>query len=334
MLKSKFETFLSFLENKKITILTHDLLDIDGLASCFTLKYFLNQILENQEITIYFSELSKPTKDFIKRFSEKFPDFYLNFDKTFNGSKCDLLLIVDTNNLNQVKLENNTNISHLKLPYIFIDHHFFLDSSEANLNPFNFILDNYSSTTEIILDLFESTNTQLTIPLKNLIIAAIITDTGFFKHANNKSIKNVVKLMRDDIDIQDVFYLLKSDTDISEKIARIKGMQRVNLIREKNYLIGITNVSSFGSSVATMLIKLGFDIAIVLSKEGNHYRINTRAKKGFCLKTGLHLGKILAEISELYEGNGGGHDGAASITSDKESNLIITQIIEKIKQYL
>ena len=111
-------------------------------------------------------------------------------------------------------------------------------------------------------------------------------------------------------------------------------MQRVNLIREKDYLIGLTNVSSFGSSVAAMLIKLGFDIAIVLSKEGKNYRINTRAKKSFCIKTGLHLGKILGEISETHEGNGGGHDGAASITSNKESDFIITEIIEKIKQYL
>ncbi|MFX1600516.1 MAG: hypothetical protein ACFFB6_07960, partial [Promethearchaeota archaeon] len=102
MLKSKFENFLSFIENKNITILTHDLVDIDGFVSSFTLKFFLNQIFENQEISIYFSELSKPTKDFIKRFSKKFPDFYFTYDKTFNVSKCDLLLIVDTNNLNQV----------------------------------------------------------------------------------------------------------------------------------------------------------------------------------------------------------------------------------------
>ncbi|MFX1468972.1 MAG: bifunctional oligoribonuclease/PAP phosphatase NrnA [Promethearchaeota archaeon] len=334
MLKSKFKNFLSFIENKNITILTHDSVDIDGLVSCFTLKFFLNQLFENQEISIYFSELSKPTKDFIKKFSEKFPDFSLTYDKTFNISKCDLILIVDTNSLTQIKLENNSDFSSLEIPYIFIDHHFFSENSETNLNLFNFVFENYSSTVEIILDLFRSTNTQLTIPIKNLIIAAIITDTGFFKHANNRSIKNLGKLMCDDINIQDIFYLLKSDIDISEKIAKIKGMQRVNLIREKNYLIGITNVSSFDSSVATMLIKLGFDIAIVLSKEGNNYRINTRAKKGFCIKTGLHLGKILGEISELYEGNGGGHNGAASITIDKESNFIITQIIEKIKQYL
>ena len=335
MLKPKFENFLAFIKNKNIIILTHDLVDIDGLVSSFTLKFFLNQIFENQEISIYFSELTKLTKDFIKKFSKKFPDFKLFYDRKFNLSKADILLIVDTNNLNQIKIDNNSDLSHLEIPYIYIDHHFLIEKSEDNnIKAFNLVSENYSSTVEIILDLLEFSNTQLPIPLKILIIAAILTDTGFFKHANNKSIKNVSKLIQNDINIQEIFYLLKSDTDVSEKIAKIKGMQRVNLIREKDYLIGLTNVSSFGSSVAAMLIKLGFDIAIVLSKEGKNYRINTRAKKSFCIKTGLHLGKILGEISETHEGNGGGHDGAASITSNKESDFIITEIIEKIKQYL
>ena len=80
-------------------------------------------------------------------------------------------------------------------------------------------------------------------------------------------------------------------------------------------------------------ITLGFDVAIVLSKEVNQNRINTRAQKSVCLNTGLHLGKILEEISCKYNGNGGGHDGAATLTSTLESDTIITQIIEKIKQY-
>lgn len=334
-MKSKFENFLVSIKNKNILIITHDLVDIDGLVSCFILKFFLNQYFKNQEISIYFSELSKSTKDFIKNFSEKFPKFNFAYQKNINLSKINTILIVDTTNLNQIKLNDNFDISRLAIPYIFIDHHYLGKKSEIrDMGTSNLTFENYSSTAEIILDLFEIYSIQLTIPLKILIIAAILTDSGFFKHGNNKTIQNVSKLLCEDINIQDVLFLLKSDIDISEKIARIKGIQRVELNREGELLIGITNVSSFGASVATMLLKLGFDIAIVLSKEANQYRINTRAKKGVCIKTGLHLGKILEEISEQYEGSGGGHDGAASLMINKETDYIITQIIERIKQYL
>lgn len=335
MLKSKFENFLASIKDKNILIITHDLVDIDGLVSCFILKFFLNQYFKNQEISIYFSELSKTTKDFMKNFSDKFPKFNFAYQKNINLSKINTVLIVDTNNLNQIKLDSNLDISRSEIPYIFIDHHYLGEKSEIeNIRTSNLTFQNYSSTAEIILDLFEFYNIQLNIPLKILIIAAILTDSGFFKHGNNKTIQNVSKLLCKDINIQEVLFLLKSDINISEKIAKIKGIQRVELIREGEYLIGITNVSSFGASVATMLIKLGFDIAIVISKEINQYRINTRAKKGFCIKSGLHLGKILEEISGLYEGSGGGHDGAASLMIDKEIDFIITQIIERIKQYL
>jgi len=337
MLKSKFKDFLTFIKNKKILITTHDLVDIDGLVSCFTLKFFLNHYFKNQEISIYFSEFSKSTKNFIKNFSEKFPEFNLSYEKDFNVSKADVLLIVDTNKLDQIKLKNNSNASPLEIPYIFIDHHYLGDKSENknnNIKSLNLIFENISSTAEIILLLFEIYNTPLNNPLKTLFFAAILTDSGFFKYGNNNTIQNASKLLSKDINFQDILILLKKDVDISVKIAKIKGLQRLKLIREGEYLIGITNISSFGASIASMLIKIGCDVSIVISKEKNQSRIKTRAKKRVCEETGLNLAKILDQISERYEGSGGGHAGAASLTINMESDIIINELIENIKEYL
>ena len=332
MLKSRFENFLSFIENKKILITTHDLVDIDGLVSCFTLKFFLIQHFKNQDISIYFSELSNATKNFLKKFSDIFPKFNTSYEKNFNFTLVDVIIIVDTNSLDQIRLNNDSDILSLRIPYIFIDHHYLNEKSQNNT--LNLTLENYSSTAEIILELFEFYNIPLNPSLKTLIAAAIITDSGFFKHGNNKTIKNISKVIGEDINFQNILILLKSDIDISQKIAKIKGMQRVELIREGDYLIGITNVSSFGASVASMLIKTGFDIAIVFSKDKNQYRITARAKKSICLKTGLNLGRILEEISEQYNGSGGGHDGAAALTISIGSDFNMTQIIQRIKHYL
>ncbi len=332
MLSSKFKDFLAFLKSKKILIVTHDLVDIDSLGSCYALKFFLTQYFKNQEIIIYFSELTKSTKNFINNFKVKFPEFNFSYKKDITLSKFDVFLVVDTNNLNQIVFKDNLDISHTNIPYIFIDHH--SARKYSNKSVLDLINENYSSTAEIILELCEHFNLKLTIPLKTLIVSAILTDSGFFRHGNNVTILNVSKLLSEDVNIQDILLLLQNDIDISAKIANIKGLQRVKLIRQGNYLIGITNVSSFGASVASMLIKMGFDIGIVISKEQNLNRFNTRAKKTVCIKTGLNLGKILEEISEKYKGSGGGHDGAASLTTSMEPERIALEIINRIKQFI
>ncbi|MFX1417896.1 MAG: bifunctional oligoribonuclease/PAP phosphatase NrnA [Promethearchaeota archaeon] len=332
MLKSRFENFLSFIENKKILITTHDLVDIDGLASCFALKSFLIQHLKNQTILIYFPELSAKTKSFLKKFSDNFPKFDVSYETSLDFTLVDVIILLDSNSLNQTGLTKKYDIFNLKNPIITIDHHHLNEKSLKNT--LNLTLEEYSSTAEIILELFECYNVQIKNSLKTLIAAAIITDSGFFKYGNNKTIHNISKVIGEDINFQSILSLLKSEIDMSQKIAKIKGIQRVELIREGDYLIGVTNVSSFGGSIASMLLKTGFDIAIVFSKEINLYRINARAKKFICLKTGLHLGKIFEAISEQYNGSGGGHDGAAALSINIESGFNITQLIQRIKDNL
>ncbi|MFX1391434.1 MAG: bifunctional oligoribonuclease/PAP phosphatase NrnA [Promethearchaeota archaeon] len=324
--------FLKSVKNKRILITTHDIVDIDGLASCFTLKFFLINKIKNQGVSIYFSELSKRTQNFLNKFSQKYPDFPIYYLNTIDLSSFNIILILDANNLNQINLGNNKDIKDSGIPYIFIDHHYM--NNKSLMSSLNLIFDKYSSTAEIVFELIKFYRISLTNPIRTLLISAIITDSGFFKHGNNKTIHNISKLMDKDILLQDINFLLKKEIDISEKIAKIKAMQRVELIKKGEFLIGVTNVSSYGASVASTLIRLGCDIAIVYTKEKNQYRINTRAKKLVCIETGLNLAKILEEFSDKYNGNGGGHDGAAALEVDSESGFNINLIIERVKDYL
>ena len=54
MLVDKFEKFLSFLKDKKIVITSHELVDLDGLSSCYALEFFLNTFFKTQQKAIYF----------------------------------------------------------------------------------------------------------------------------------------------------------------------------------------------------------------------------------------------------------------------------------------
>ena len=105
----------------------------------------------------------------------------------------------------------------------------------------------------------------------------------------------------------------------------------LKLIREKDWLIGITQVSNFRASVASTLLSVGFDVAIVYSRDKTSTKITTRAKNNICQKTSLHLGKIL---NDLPQGSGGGHNGAASVHIEDENDIILDEVIHKIKQTL
>jgi nanoRNase/pAp phosphatase (c-di-AMP/oligoRNAs hydrolase) len=329
MFISKKDDLLKYLKGKNLLITSHDLVDLDGFISGLALKFFFENLIPNQNIDLIFSKLSKHTKNYLKKFSEKFPDFNFSFQINKEFSNVDVIIIVDSNNLDQIKLFNKLD---LDIPFIFIDHHFNLQKNySGNVSSLNLIFDNYSSTSEIVLELFDDYNIKLPIPYKYLLVSAILTDSGFLKYGNTGTIKNLNNILQDQLEIQDVIPLLEREIDISEKIARIKALQRVKLIRINDWLIGISHLSSFSASAASTLTKVGFDIGIVVSEDKSDYRITTRAKKQVCLKTGLHLGKIINKINNV---NGGGHDGAATFNGKNDVEESLNQLIDKIKETL
>jgi len=329
MLNSKKEDFLNYLKGKNLLIATHDSTDLDGFVSALALKFFFENFFTNQNIFLTFSKLSKYTKNFVVKFLQKFPDFNFPSKNDENFSNIDVIVIVDSNNLEQIKLSNMLN---LDVPFIFVDHHLDLKKNYGgNIASLNLIFENYSSTAEIILELINNYNFDIPIPYKYLLISAILTDSGFLKYGNTETIKHLFNILKDEIEFQDVLLLLENETDISKKIASIKGLQRAKLIRVDSWLIGISHVSSFSASVASTLIKVGYDVGIVYTKEKSKYRISARAKKNVCLKTGLHLGNILNGISNV---DGGGHDGAATLNGENDLERNLNEIIDTIKRTL
>ena len=334
MLTSKFEDLKAFLKDKSVLITTHKSVDLDGACSCFLFKFFIIHYFKNNA-AIFFPEFTKYTREYLQKFSQKFKELSFSFSDDFDLSNIDLIIILDTNNLSQVSIFEKLSVGNTQIPFIFIDHHLNLKKEyENNISSLNIINEHVSSTSEIIYDMCERFNFKLGLPYKFLLISAILTDSGFFKYGNNDTIIRISKLLDEQVDFQEILSTLEFKQDISEKLARIKALQRVKVIRSKDWLIGMTHVGSYEASVATSLISVGLDVSIVYSEKKMAFRISTRAKKSVCLETGLHLGKILEVVAEEYQGSGGGHDGAASLNGNKDLKKVLDLIIEKIKQIL
>ncbi|MBN1215824.1 MAG: DHH family phosphoesterase [Candidatus Lokiarchaeota archaeon] len=331
MLKNKIDNFLYLLNKKKILIISHDLVDLDGFSSVIALEFILHQYLSDIETHLYFNGFSNSTNLMIEIIEKKYPNYKINYLNSIDDLKVDSIIILDANKLHQVTLpkhlKENNNIS-----YFYIDHHY---TEESQLEPHDteqkIILDNYSSTAEIVYEISQEYNISFIKQIRYFLIAGILTDSGYFRFGNNNTIRTISKLLQNDIHYQEILNMLSNRIDLSEKIARIKGAQRIELIRQNNWLIGRTYVSSFEASVANILLKIGFDVVIVISDKDDFYRLSLRAKKSICSSTGLHLGKILETISKEYNVEGGGHDGAAGIILKKDSKNIIDIIIERIK---
>jgi nanoRNase/pAp phosphatase (c-di-AMP/oligoRNAs hydrolase) len=334
MVTYKFEDFKSYLKDKNVLITTHESVDLDGFVSCYILKFFFTNYFKNEAILV-FPEFNKSTRLYIEKVSQIFKELSFSFSKDFDISKIDLIIILDTNNLSQVSIFDKLHINSAQIPFIFIDHHLNLKKDyKNNLTSLNIIKDEVSSTSEIIFDICEYFNINLELPHKFLLISAILTDSGFFRYGNNDTITRISRLLDEELNFQEITSTLDFEQDISERIARIKALQRLKLIRSKDWLIGMTHVGSFEAGIAALLININLDVGIVYSEKKRSFRISTRAKKSVCLKTGLHLGRILEDVAEAYEGSGGGHDGAASLNGDHDLKKVLNKIIEKIKQIL
>jgi nanoRNase/pAp phosphatase (c-di-AMP/oligoRNAs hydrolase) len=336
MLKSRFESYLTFLENKTVLITSHALADPDGIASAIALYFFLQQQIDDITIFLYFSKISKKSHLYLEKLKNRFPSFDPIFKEDITKLNFEVIFVVDTNKLSKVKEDFFTEEKALDDTYvIFIDHHYLEDSVFAEKEDRDaIIIENYTSTSEILVDLYKTFKISLDNPLRYLLIAGIVVDSGYLKFANQHTHKSMAFLLGDDIQYQDVLSMLKVEPHISEKIAKIKGAQRAELIRENDWLIGISHVSSFEASVANVLIKIGFDISIVVSERKEEYRVSLRARKKVCDQCNLHLGRILEELSKQIDAVGGGHDGAASIKISKQETNIRTIILEKIKEVL
>lgn len=109
-------------------------------------------------------------------------------DVSFNKSEMDfdLIITVDCAELNQLSYiyENNMELFH-QIPVINIDHHI----SNAHYGKVNYIDVMASSTTEILLSIFEELTEETGVniidaDIATLLLAGIITDTGSFQNSN------------------------------------------------------------------------------------------------------------------------------------------------------
>ncbi len=113
----------------------------------------------------------------------------------------------------------------------------------------------------------------------------------------------------------------------------MKGGQRLRYQSLGNYIVAVSQVSSFESDVSGALLSLGADIAFVGSQREDGFRISARATQTI-VKEGLHLGNLMVDVGKENGCNGGGHDGAAGLSGVGDVEAMLNICIKRTKKAL
>jgi len=133
--------------------------------------------------------------------------------------------------------------------------------------------------------------------------------------------------------MEEVLSITESPVDISERVAQLKGGQRMRFERVGQYVVAISQGSSFESSVCKALLNLGADLAFVASQRDEEFRLSARARQDLVRK-GLHLGQLLGNVGEETDNDGGGHGGAAGLVGVGDAEAILNICMQKSMAYL
>ena len=242
-----------------------------------------------------------------------------------NPEDYGFVVVVDTSTkaqLNDIEL----------FSYCVIDHH---TTTALTENADFYLHRNTTSTVEIVYDILKAIGAPINRRLGIGMLTGIVTDTGHFKHASEDTFSTVAKIIKaSGVEYGEVLDLMAvTPQDISMRIAILKAASRVELDRVQDMLIVSSHVSSFGGSASSMLINIGADIAFVGTAKGESVRISSRAKRE-AVNAGVNLGQLMEEISNEYNGTGGGHSGAAGIDVVADMAEVLNKCKERTKRIL
>ena len=304
-------------------LLAHRSPDIDSMASAIALALTLRS--RGKKVTIStLGTIGPQVSSFLEQMNmvaEK-PDF-----------SVDCIIVLDTNSPSLFDLESVRSAKGKKL---LIDHH---SPKEQVMKEFDesIVDESAVSTTQIIYHLLREMDHPITKEIALAICAGIVTDSANFIAATPGAFAVLAEALTEgNVSFQEVLRAIALPIEQSERIARLKGAQRLEVVREGDYIIVWSRVSAFEGSVARALLGLGADVSFVGAAKDNEVRISGRARTALTEK-GLHLGRdILPSVSEIIGGDAGGHAAAAGANGINANTLdkALTTCVEKTVDFI
>lgn len=279
-------------------ILTHHNADVDAIASALVLKDLLEKMGKKVRAGVPES-VSEVARKFLTEEMEINPEI-----------RGETVVVVDTSAPEQLEPIKIGDVA------VVIDHHM-----EGNIKAaLSFVRPEANSCSELIYQLAGELGLEITPGMATLLLGGLIYDTAHFRRATRETFVLAGELIgKADKKYQEILDLLRTETDVSERIAVLKSMKRINSWRIGDVLIAFTSVGSFEAAVARSLLRMGADIAVVGAPKKKGLRISGRMN--WKLKDRINLAGVFKKTEGLIGGTAGGHDVAASANGKRPEKM-------------
>ena len=238
----------------------------------------------------------------------------------------DLVVVVDTS----VGMQLGGN---LPATYSLVDHH--LDQGLLDDALF-YIQRPAKSTAEIVWQILKENGKKPDRDAALALLAGIVSDTGRFKRATPETFAVASEILAEGgFSYEEALEALSVPTSVSQRIAVLKAASRAKIIRQGDWLIASSVVNSFEGSAAMSLVDLGADVAFVAGRHGKGERIRISARSSrTAARKGLNLAKLLGEVGQAFNGDGGGHMSASALEAIGDPSVILDACRKKAAESL
>ncbi|GAB6943697.1 DHH family phosphoesterase [Vulcanisaeta sp. JCM 14467] len=305
---------------QRVCILTHRHADLDAYACGVATKELISKFGLNALLAIP----EGPSRE-VKSFIEKLG---IAHQSSGNCGETDLVFLVDVSTYAQL---NEFRDLIGDGPVVVIDHH-----EVRNIAPTVSIVDpGATSCSEIIAQVFRDLGIEPSGDVATLLIGGILSDSGRLSRARPSTFEVLAWLLKlAGRDYRDIVNAMAEDVSFSERMARVKGLLRLRAYRAGDYIICLSNVNAYESSLADTLIRSGCDIALVASEHEEEVRLFGRGNKRITEK--ISLADVFNDLARYFNGEGGGHAAAAalSVRSKIDLTTMLIKALNIIEQRL
>ncbi len=311
----------------KAVVICHRHADVDAYCAAYSVVDIIRRFKKGIDISIATPDGLNVSA---KRVANKYPIMTID---SIDFENVDLAVIVDTGHLSLLGIYEEP-IKNSKCVKVFLDHHPLSDSIK-DVADYIIINDLATSTCELIVDIFYAMKLSISKTVSQVLLTGIIFDSQHLRLVNYQGIKIVSKLCGRGASIGDSIEIGLNSKDRSERIARLKGVQRLSLYSFGDWVVSSTEIGSFQASVAKSIINLGADFTLAVGQTSEGSRCCLRATQFFHKSTGIHLGNDIAKkIAMNMKGVGGGHPTAASFITNTDCDNIVKNVLSILENSL
>ena len=304
----------------RFCVVTHENPDGDALGSMLGMKLGLDAL--GKDAVMYLSGAVPLPAEF----------HFLPLDSLVRVAPDDLearaLLAVDCANERRIGPEPEAIVGRAEL-VVNVDHH----HDNSRFGAVNLIVDDASSTAEIVRDILGALDVALTTEIAQALYVGLVTDTGRFQYTNTtpKALRLAAELVEAGADVHDIFRHVYETVQFAKLKLLARALERAELYEGGRLVVSYLLRDDFSQVGAEEPFSEGI-IDSLRAVEGSEMVALIREPprdEGPARRISLRSSRDEVDVSAIArERDGGGHRQAAGFSSD-ESIAEITDFLHR-----